>query len=144
MQPRGPAAAIVLTEDQVATIGEGAKAFPVVASIGERTVKGRVTRMGGEFLLGFSRAAREAAELDIGDDLTVEIALDDTPREVDVPPVLASALGTDAAARVAFDGLAYTHRKEFARWVAEAKREDTRNRRVAQAIDMLHEGRTRS
>ena len=48
----------------------------------------------------------------------------------------------EATAR--YDGLAYTHRKEFARWVADAKREETRDRRVAQALEMLHEGRTRS
>lgn len=144
LQPRGPAAAIVLTEEQVAAIGEGAKAFPVVASIGGHTVKGRVTSRRGEFLLGFSRAAREAAGLEIGSDLTIEIALDDTPREVEVPPQLAAALRSDEAARVAFDALAYTHRKEFSRWIADAKREETRDRRVAQTIDMLHEGRTRS
>ncbi|MGI8846356.1 MAG: DUF1905 domain-containing protein, partial [Thermoleophilaceae bacterium] len=92
LQPRGPAAAIVLSEDQVAAIGDGAKAFPVVASIGEHTVRGRVTRMRNEFLLGFSRATREAAGVEIGAALTIEIALDDAPREVDVPPALAAAL----------------------------------------------------
>jgi len=144
LQPRGPAAAIVLTEEQATTIGEGAKAFPVVASIGGETVRGRVSRMGGEYLFGFSRAAREAAGLEIGVDVTVEISLDTAPREVDVPAALAAALDTDDAARTAFEGLAYTHRKEFARWIAEAKREETRDRRVAQALEMLHEGRTRS
>lgn len=61
-----------------------------------------------------------------------------------MPPALTTALARDAAARKAFDALAYTHRKEFARWIAEAKREDTRERRVGQALEMLHEGRTRS
>jgi uncharacterized protein YdeI (YjbR/CyaY-like superfamily) len=42
------------------------------------------------------------------------------------------------------DGLAYTHRKEYARWVDEAKRDETRDRRVVQALEMLREGRTRS
>jgi uncharacterized protein YdeI (YjbR/CyaY-like superfamily) len=37
-----------------------------------------------------------------------------------------------------------THRKEYARWIAEAKRDDTRDRRVAQAVQMLRDGRTRS
>lgn len=144
LQPRGPAAAIVLTEEQAAAIGEGAKAFPVVASIGDKTVRGRVSRMGTEYLFGFSRAAREAAGLEIGADLRVEIALDTAPREVDVPPALAEALDQDAAAKAAFEALAYTHRKEFARWIAEAKRDETRDRRVVQAVEMLHAGRTRS
>ena len=40
--------------------------------------------------------------------------------------------------------MAYTHRKEYARWIAEAKREETRDRRVAQALEMIRAGRTRS
>jgi uncharacterized protein YdeI (YjbR/CyaY-like superfamily) len=54
------------------------------------------------------------------------------------------ARGVDVTTREAFDALSYTHRKEFARWVEEAKREETRDRRVAEALEMLREGRTRS
>lgn len=74
----------------------------------------------------------------------MEIALDAGPREVDVPPALADALAGDEKARAAFEKLAHSHRKEYARWVAEAKREETRDRRVAQALQMLREGRTRT
>jgi uncharacterized protein YdeI (YjbR/CyaY-like superfamily) len=144
LRRRGPAAAVVLTAEQVEHLGEGKKAFPVQATINEHTWAGRVSRMGGEFLLGLNRAVRAAAGADAGDRVTVTIALDATPREVDVPPALASALGADQDAKARFDGLAYTHRKEFARWVGEAKRDDTRKRRVAEALRMLREGRTRS
>jgi uncharacterized protein YdeI (YjbR/CyaY-like superfamily) len=61
-----------------------------------------------------------------------------------VPDALAVALDNDPAARKAFDGLAYSHRKEYARWVAAAKRDETRERRVAQATEMLKAGKTRS
>jgi uncharacterized protein YdeI (YjbR/CyaY-like superfamily) len=47
-------------------------------------------------------------------------------------------------AQAAFERLAFTHRKEYARWVAEAKREETRDRRVARALEMLREGQTPS
>jgi uncharacterized protein YdeI (YjbR/CyaY-like superfamily) len=40
--------------------------------------------------------------------------------------------------------MAFTHRKEYARWIGEAKREQTRERRVAQALEMLRERRTLS
>ena len=43
-----------------------------------------------------------------------------------------------------FDGMAFTHRKEYARWIAEARREETRDRRVQQALEMIRAGRTRS
>jgi hypothetical protein len=142
--PRGPAAAIVLDDEQVAAVGEGAKRFPVVATVNGFSWRATVTRMGGEFLLGFSREVRGHAGVEAGDTVALELALDTAPREVDVPPALADALAGDAAARAAFDGLSYTHRKEYARWIAEAKRDDTREQRVAEALRMLREGRTRS
>jgi bacteriocin resistance YdeI/OmpD-like protein/uncharacterized protein DUF1905 len=141
---RGPAAAVVLDDDQVATVGEGAKRFPVLATVNGYAWRTTVTRMRGEFLVGLSRAVREAASVEAGDSVEVDLALDTAPREVEVPPALTDALGGDPAARAAFDGLAYTHRKEFARWIAEAKREATRDRRVAKALEMLQEGATLS
>jgi hypothetical protein len=144
LQARGPAAAVVLGDEQVGEVGEGARAFPVVATINGYTWRGRVSRMRGEYLLGMSREMREGAGVQAGDTVEVEIALDLAPREVDVPAELAAALAADADANARFDALAYTHRKEFARWVAEARRDDTRERRVAEAIEMLRAGRTRS
>ena len=76
--------------------------------------------------------------------MNVKLALDSEPREVEVPEALATALAADPAASAAFDALAFTHRKEYARWVSEAKREQTRERRVAEALQMLREGKTRS
>jgi Bacteriocin-protection, YdeI or OmpD-Associated/Domain of unknown function (DUF1905) len=128
----------------VAEVGEGRKAFPVRATINGYTWAGRVSRMGGEFLLGLSREVRTGAGVEAGDEVTVTIALDEAPREVDVPAALAQALEGDATAKATFDALAFTHRKEFARWIAEAKKDETRERRVAQALQMLREGRTRS
>jgi uncharacterized protein YdeI (YjbR/CyaY-like superfamily) len=74
----------------------------------------------------------------------VSLGLDTAPREVEVPDALARALSKDKKARAVFDGLAYTHRKEYARWIAEAKREETRERRVSKAVEMLREGKTRT
>jgi hypothetical protein len=144
LQPRGPAAAVVLADEQVAEVGEGALAFPVVATINGYTWRGRVSRMRGEHLLGMSREVRQGAGVEAGDTVEVEVVLDSGPREVDVPAELAAALAADAAAAARFDALAYTHRKEFARWVGDAKKDETRARRVEQAIEMLHAGRTRS
>src|SRR4051794_28153868 len=142
--PRGPAAAVVLDDEQVAAVGEGAKRFPVVATVNGYTWRTTVVRMGGEFLLGLSRAVRQEAGAEAGDKVDVALELDTAERTVEVPEALATALAGDPAARDAFDRLAYTHRKEFARWIDEAKREETRERRVAKAIEMLRAGKTRS
>jgi uncharacterized protein YdeI (YjbR/CyaY-like superfamily) len=69
--------------------------------------------------------------------------LDTTPREVEVPQALAAALAQDAAAHANFERLAYTHRQEYARWVDEAKRDETRHRRVSEALELLRQGKTR-
>jgi Bacteriocin-protection, YdeI or OmpD-Associated/Domain of unknown function (DUF1905) len=144
LQPKGPAAAFVLTEEQVAAAGEGAKRFPAAATINGHRHRTTVTKMRGEYLFGFSKAAREAAQLTAGDTVTFRLELDDVPREVEVPLALARALDADDEARGIYEALAFTHRKEFARWIAEAKKDETRDRRVAQALEMLHAGRTRS
>jgi Bacteriocin-protection, YdeI or OmpD-Associated/Domain of unknown function (DUF1905) len=142
--PRGPAAAFVLNDDQVAAVGEGAKRFPVVATVNGHSWRTTVTRMRGEFLVGLSRTLREAAGVQAGDTATLTLALDTEPREVEVPPALTDALQADSAARAAFDALAFTHRKEYARWIQEAKRDETRERRVARALEMLRAGQTLS
>lgn len=142
--PRGPAAAFLLTDEQVQAVGEGAKRFPVRATINGHELHLSVARMGGEYLLGLSKANRQAAEVTAGDTVELQLELDAAPREVSTPPALAQALAANAPARQAFDGLAYTHRKEFARWIDEAQREETRERRVAKTIEMLHAGQTRS
>ena len=144
LQTRGPAAAVVLDDAQVVAVGEGAKRFPVVATVNGFTWRTTVTRMGGEFLLGLNREVRQGAEVAAGDLVNVVVELDAAPREVEVPEALATALAEDPDAKAAFDGMAFTHRKEYARWVAEAKLEETRQRRVHQALEMIRSGRTRS
>ena len=141
---RGPAAAFVLDDDQVATVGEGAKRFPVVATVNGYMWRTSVARMGGEFLVGLSTDVRTGAGVAAGDTVTLELKLDTEPRTVEVPPPLAHALAADPEAKATYDGLAFTHRREYARWIAEAKREETRERRVAKALEMLHAGDTLS
>src|SRR5437763_2257720 len=126
LEPRGPAAAVVLDAGQVAAVGEGAKRFPVVATVNGHTWRTTVTRMRGEFLLGRNREVREQARVGAGDTVDVELELDTAPREVEVPQALAAALALDAEADANFARLAYTHRKEYARWIDEAKRDETR------------------
>ncbi len=142
LQPRGPAAAVVLTDEQVTLIGRGAKTPPVQVTVNGHTFAGRIGRMGGESLLGFSRALREATGVIPGQVLELDIVLDTTAREVQLPPALAAALEHNQDAREAFSALAHTHRKEFARWIGEAKRPETVERRVAETLQMLREGRT--
>jgi bacteriocin resistance YdeI/OmpD-like protein/uncharacterized protein DUF1905 len=142
LEPRGPAAAIVLTDEQVASFGAG-KTFGVRVTVNGAEVAARLARMGGENLVGFSKKLRADLGVEIGAVVDAVIAVDTAPREVTVPAALATRLGADPAAKAAFDALAPSHRKEFARWIDEAKREETRAARVEEAVQMLHGGRTR-
>ena len=62
---------------------------------------------------------------------------------MEVPADLAAALAADPDAQAAFGALSFTHRKEFARWVEEAKKDETRSQRVTQTVEMVRSGRTR-
>lgn len=126
---RGPAAAIVLTDDQVAELSDK-KVFPVTVTIGDRSFAGRVARMGGENLVGLSKAARQQLQVEVGQRVEVTLSPDDAPRAVELPPELVAAFEQNPAARDAFEALSLSRRKELARTVAEAKKPETRTRRV--------------
>lgn len=67
----------------------------------------------------------------------------DPNRTVEVPEDLQQALNESAAAKELFDTLAYSHRKEYVEWITSAKREETRIRRIGQAIEKLSDGKKR-
>ena len=83
--------------------------------------------------------------LRVGDDVTVSVETDDTPRVVDVPPELTAALAENPAAGAAFAALSPSHRREYAQWVGDGKRADTRVRRAkATAVKVLEARRPES
>ena len=63
---------------------------------------------------------------------------------LDVPDDLSAALRRNAKARATFDGFAPGYRRDYIEWIVDAKREDTRQRRIAQAVEWLAEGKTRN
>lgn len=136
LEGRGPAAAILLTDEQVAELGAG-KASPVVVDFGDRRIRLRLARMGGENMIGFSKASRAEAQVEIGQEIDVTIRVDTEERVVEIPPVLAEALDADPAVRAAFENLPPSKRKEMARQIADAKQDETRARRLAKVLDAL-------
>jgi uncharacterized protein YdeI (YjbR/CyaY-like superfamily) len=61
---------------------------------------------------------------------------------VEVPEDLERVLEADTRARANFDGLSFSHQREYVEWITDAKREETRRRRVAAAVQRLTEGKT--
>ena len=138
LEPTGPATAIELTDAQVVELGGGER-VAVRVTIGDRTARLRLAVMGGKNLIGLSKAARAELGVEIGDEVTASIEVDTAERVVEVPEDLAAALDAESGLRAAFDALPYSHRKEHVRAITDAKRPETRARRVAAAIEILRQ-----
>lgn len=78
-----------------------------------------------------------ARRIDIGDHLEVELSRDDVSREADTPFDLLRALESRPVARDVYEGATVALRREIARWLAGARRIETRQRRIAAALDDL-------
>ncbi|MCM3696167.1 YdeI/OmpD-associated family protein [Microbacterium oleivorans] len=132
----GPATAIELTDEQVEALGGGKRAA-VRVTIAGRTARLRLGVMGGRNLVGMSKAARAELGVEIGDEVDATIELDTDDREVEVPEELLTALDGEPQVRAAFDALAPSRRKEIVRSVVDAKKAETREKRIAAAVDSL-------
>jgi uncharacterized protein YdeI (YjbR/CyaY-like superfamily) len=95
--------------------------------------------MRGRYLLGLSNANRQAAGVVTGDEVEVEVEFDAEPPAVTEPADFARALDADPAARAAYDRLAYSHKREHVLAIENAKRPETRKRRIDKAVAMLRE-----
>ena len=74
-----------------------------------------------------------------GDSVSVVLERDEAERTVEVPAEFARAM-KKAGVLAMFEKLSYTHRKEYCRWITEAKKEETRQNRLAKAVQMLARG----
>jgi len=133
------ATGLAVPDDILAALGPS-KRPAVRVTVGAHTYRTTVASMGGRFLVPLNADNRAAAGVQAGDDVDVDIEPDDEPREVAVPADLAAALVQDAEARAYFDQLAYTHRKEWVRWVEDAKKAETRAARITKTVASLHTG----
>jgi hypothetical protein len=135
LEARGQGAVVVVPFDVREVYGQARP--PVRGTINGHPFRTTVAVYGGVSYLGFRRDLREAAGVELGDTVAIELERDDEERVVEVPPELASALAGDIEAQAAWDRLSYTHRREWVESIAEAKRDDTRRRRVESAIGAL-------
>jgi hypothetical protein len=104
----------------------------VKAIIDGHVYRGSLASMDGRHVLGLRKDVRAAIGKGVGDRVHVTVEPDTEPRE---------SLGASPEAGALFDAMSYTHRKEYARWVGEAKKEETRDRRAGEAVEMLLEGK---
>jgi bifunctional DNA-binding transcriptional regulator/antitoxin component of YhaV-PrlF toxin-antitoxin module len=114
----------------------GAKRVAVRVAINEAEYRTTIFRMHGKYQVVIPRHFREAAGVQAGERITVMMEKDTEKRTVEVPATLAQALDSSGLSDV-FSKLSYTHQKEYVNSVNEAKREETRARRIEKTLEML-------
>ena len=132
------ATGLQVPDDVVAALGMG-KRPPVTVALGGHEYRTTVAPMGGAFWIPLSAEHRAAAGVQAGQEVDVRVELDTAPRETPLPDDLAAALDEESTAF--FSALAPSHRKEWVRWVEEAKKPETRAARVEKAAEALKAGR---
>ncbi len=134
------ACGIPVPEEVVSGLGSSRR--PAVrVTIKGYTYRSTVAHMGGEYLVGVSAENRQAAGVEAGEDVLVEIELDTEPRVLAVPADLADALDRDAHARATFDSLSYSNRQRLVLPIEGARTSETRQRRIARTVSALRDGR---
>jgi len=134
------ATGIRVPDDVIAALGPSRRP-PVQVTVNGYTYRTTVAVMNGAFMFGVSADVRTNAGVAGGDEVDVEIVLDTEPREVSVPADLKTALDADPEANRFFQSLSYSHKSAYVLWIESAKKDETRQRRIPEAIRMLQEGR---
>ena len=127
---RGGGAGVMLPAEVIEALG-GQRQMRVLGSLNGVAYSSSTMPGPWGLFLGVHKATQQAAGVTIGDVVEIEVTRDIRPRVVDLPPELDRMLAGDPGLRARFEALAFTHRKEMAASVAEAKRPETRERRLA-------------
>jgi hypothetical protein len=133
---RGGGAYVVFPHDVEKEFGTNGK-VPVAATIDGVPDKSALMRMGmPQHILGVPKAIRDKLGKKPGNIVKIVLWKDDEPREVAVPPEHEKRM-KKAGVLPFFKSLSFTHRKEYCRWITEAKKDETRARRLDKAIQLL-------
>lgn len=118
--------------------GLGSTKRPLVSvTINGYTYRSAIAPMGGVYMLGISDEVRSKARVKAGDTIDVDVELDTKPRDVEVPPELATALAKDAKAKKYFESLSYSGKYRLAAPIANGKTAETRERNLEKAMEEL-------
>lgn len=130
------ATAIEIPFDVQKVFGTRAR-VPVCGTLNGFPYRSSIMPMGGKHYMVVNKQLRESARAKAGDLISVVMERDEAPRTVDVPQDLARALKASRTAQAAWDKSSYTHRKEYVQAIEDAKKPETRARRIEKAITEL-------
>ncbi|TCN44108.1 uncharacterized protein DUF1905 [Kribbella orskensis] len=134
-EANGGGAYVEVPAEVLDALGGGGR-IPVQATFDGIAYRGSIASMGGCMALGVLKQIRSDLGKGPGDSVVVTVTRDDAERTVEVPDDLAAALAA-AGAREAFDKLSFSHRREHVNAITEAKKPETRTRRIAKAVEMI-------
>lgn len=106
---------------------------PVKVTINDHTYRSTIARMGGQTFIPLRRSNREAAKVEGGQTVRVTLQLDEAARVVKPPADLVKALKAGRAWDK-WQALSFSHQREYAEAVQEAKKPETRTHRIAAAV----------
>jgi hypothetical protein len=134
----GGGAAAQIPPDVTTALG-GRKQMRVTGTLNGHPMRTSTMPYRGGFYVGLHKAAREAAGVEIGDEVELELTRDDSPRMLELPPELEAAFAAEPVLRERFDGLSFSRRRDLAGPIAEAKKPETRAARLEKALSALRE-----
>jgi hypothetical protein len=135
-EARGGGALVGVPVEVVEELGGGGR-IKVVATFDGIEYRGSVVTYGGRQIIGVLKEIRTRLGKGPGDEISVTLELDREERTVELPEELAAVLDADLEARRRFEALSYSHQRQHALHVAEAKQAATRERRAQRVIDDL-------
>ncbi|OCA71375.1 YdeI/OmpD-associated family protein [Chryseobacterium arthrosphaerae] len=92
-------------------------------------------------ILGLTQEIRKQLDKTFGDEVSVSLVEDQEERVVDIADDIAAVFDENPEARIMFDKMSYTHKKEYIRWIEEAKKPETRENRKIKMIQMILDGK---
>ncbi|HLV89246.1 MAG TPA: YdeI/OmpD-associated family protein [Candidatus Sulfotelmatobacter sp.] len=132
-------AGLIFPFDIVETFGTRAR-VPVRGTINGFGFRSSLMPMGGCHMMAVNKTMREGAKAKAGDVVDVVMERDNAERTVEAPPELKKELVKSKKAQEHWNALAFTHKKEMARWIVKAKQEETKKRRLGKVMNVLRTG----
>jgi hypothetical protein len=115
----------------------GKARLPVRVTVNGYGYRSTLAPYGGVHYLGVNQTVRQGAQVKAGDRVIVTLEADEAPRTIKPPTDLARALRTSPAAQARWKQLSFTHQKEYVAAIEDAKKPETRLRRIEKTIEQL-------
>ncbi|MCB0277915.1 MAG: DUF1905 domain-containing protein [Calditrichaeota bacterium] len=129
------ATAIYVPEDIVKKL-DSKKRIPVKVEIDGIAYRSTIVHMHGHFLIPVNKGIRDQIKKNGGETVSVKLSKDSELRVIEIPSTLKKQMEA-AGILEKFNKLSFTHQKEYVQWIDEAKKQETRERRIAKMIEMI-------